>query len=90
MVMVLSFIFLRARYKIINFMGVALSIVGILSLILADIRGSRAGRGEFVGVALSIVGILVIALLTLGGRYADMHAARGGGENILNCMLESS
>ena len=44
-VMVLSFIFLRARYKIINFMGVALSIVGILTLVLADVQGSRAGKG---------------------------------------------
>ena len=44
--MVLSFFFLRSRFKIINFMGVALSLVGILSLVLADIQGSRAGRGR--------------------------------------------
>lgn len=45
-VMVLSFFFLRARYKIINFMGVSLSIVGILCLVLADAHGSRAtGKG---------------------------------------------
>ena len=44
-VMVLSFIFLRIRYKIINLMGVSLALVGILSLVLATVMGSRSTNG---------------------------------------------
>lgn len=44
-VMVLSFIFLRIRYKIINLMGVTLSLIGILSLVLATVMGSRSNNG---------------------------------------------
>ena len=45
-VMVLSFIFLRVRYKIINLMGVCLALIGIVSLVLADLQGSRVEHGE--------------------------------------------
>ena len=45
-VMALSFVFLRVRYKVINLMGVCLSLIGIVTLVLADIQGSRVERGE--------------------------------------------
>jgi drug/metabolite transporter (DMT)-like permease len=45
-VMALSFVFLRVRYKIINLMGVCLSLIGIVSLVLADLHGSRLDHGE--------------------------------------------
>ena len=45
-VMVLSFFFLRVRYKIINLMGVCLALIGIVSLVLADLQGSRLAHGE--------------------------------------------
>ncbi len=35
-VMVLSFVFLRVRFKLINFVGVVLSLIGILSMVMAD------------------------------------------------------
>ena len=44
--MALSFIFLRVRYKVINVMGVCLSVIGIVSLVLADLKGSRLQHGE--------------------------------------------
>lgn len=70
-VMVLSFIFLRARYKIINFMGVSLSIVGILSLVLADFKGSRAGRGTnpLVGDLLCLAGSLLYAISNVAQEF---------------------
>ena len=45
-VMVLSFVFLRVRYKVINLMGVCLALIGIVSLVLADLQGSRVEHGE--------------------------------------------
>ena len=45
-VMVLSFIFLRTRYKVINFMGVLLSLIGIISLVLADLELSHLNQGR--------------------------------------------
>ena len=45
-VMALSFVFLRVRYKVINVMGVSLALIGIVCLVLADLRGSRLEHGE--------------------------------------------
>lgn len=70
-VMVLSFIFLRARYKIINFMGVSLSMVGILSLVLADVQGSRTGRGPnpLLGDLLCLAGSLLYAISNVAQEF---------------------
>lgn len=70
-VMVLSFFFLRMRYKIINFMGVALSIIGILALVLADIQGSRAGRGPnpVLGDLLCLGGSLLYAVSNVAQEF---------------------
>ena len=46
-VMVLSYVFLRTRYKLINLMGVLLTIIGIGCLVLADLNGSRNKGGQF-------------------------------------------
>ena len=46
MVLLLSFIFLRVRYLIVHLMGVAMCIIGIISLFLADLTGSRNNPGQ--------------------------------------------
>ncbi len=45
-VMVLSFLFLRVRYKLINLMGVSLALIGIVCLVLA----TQVGSGSHTGV----------------------------------------
>ena len=69
--MILSFFFLRARYKIINFMGVALSMVGILSLVLADVQGSRSGHGSnpLLGDLLCLAGALLYAVSNVAQEF---------------------
>ncbi len=44
-VMVLSFFFLRVRYKLINLMGVSLALIGIVCLVLATQVGSGSQTG---------------------------------------------
>ncbi|XP_064404936.1 solute carrier family 35 member F2-like isoform X2 [Halichondria panicea] len=45
-VMVLSFFFLRVRYKLINLMGVSLALIGIVCLVLATLVGSGSQTGD--------------------------------------------
>ena len=46
--MLLSFALLRVRYKVVNFMGVLLSVIGIASLVLTDlnVKGCSSVHGE--------------------------------------------
>ena len=44
--MLLSYIFLRVRYKVVNIMGVLLCLIGIATLVLADRKGSRLNHGR--------------------------------------------
>lgn len=45
-VMVLSFFFLRVRYKLVNLMGVSLALIGIACLVLATLTSSGSQSGE--------------------------------------------
>jgi solute carrier family 35 protein F1/2 len=40
-VLILSFVFLRVRYLIVHLMGVAMCLIGIISLVLADLTTER-------------------------------------------------
>ena len=64
-VMVLSFIFLRTRYKVINFMGVLLSLIGIVSLVLADLEVSHLNQGRTAHNLSNTVETLNFSLLQL-------------------------
>ena len=44
-VMVLSYVFLKTRYKLINIMGVLLTVIGIACLVFADFNSSRNKGG---------------------------------------------
>ena len=43
--MVLSYVFLKTRYKLINIMGVLLTVVGIACLVFADFNAPRNNGG---------------------------------------------
>ncbi len=45
-VMILSFFFLRVRYKLINLMGVSLALIGIICLVLATLLNSDNQSGK--------------------------------------------
>ena len=45
-VLVLSYIFLKARYLIIHLMGVALAVIGIFSLVLVDFDSPHNEAGQ--------------------------------------------
>ena len=45
-VMVLSFFFLRIRYKLINLMGISLALIGIVCLVLATVTHSSSGESR--------------------------------------------
>ena len=54
--MVLSYVFLKTRYKLINVMGVALTVIGIACLVLADLNGPRNNGGQWVWLQISRCG----------------------------------
>ncbi len=58
-VMVLSFFFLRVRYKLINLMGVSLALIGIVCLVLATLVGSGSQTGVCVCVCVCVLCVCV-------------------------------
>ena len=44
--MVLSYVFLKTRYKLINIMGVLLTVIGIACLVFADFNSPRNNGGH--------------------------------------------
>ena len=49
--MILSYVFLKTRYKLINVMGVLLTVIGIACLVFADFNSSRNNGGVCVFVS---------------------------------------
>ena len=62
--MVLSFIFLRIRYHLVHLVGVALAIVGMVVVFLADLHSLRTDGGEhqWFGDLLCIAGVTFYAI----------------------------
>ncbi|CAI8048558.1 Solute carrier family 35 member F2 [Geodia barretti] len=69
--MVLSFVFLKTRYKLINIMGVLLTVIGITCLVFADFNSSRnnGGSAVWLGDMLCLIGAVLYAAGNVTQEY---------------------
>jgi solute carrier family 35 protein F1/2 len=70
-VMVLSFVFLKTRYKLINIIGVLLTVIGITCLVFADFNSARnnGGSAMWLGDMLCLVGAVLYAAGNVTQEY---------------------